>query len=232
MTRYVYGIRHRSTGVMVYIGVGKGPRMFLHLRAARKGLLEGSNPAKGQYLIDHYEDLEEFKIAEELPLETALGMEQALIKSFGRLDLGTGTLLNANDGGFGCRNPAPSTREKFRKWSRKLWDTPGHREKMKEVFKQNLEDPEIKIRMTAAAHAFLRTPEGRMQASEAGRKLAATPEQRILMAERTRRQMASLEARARMAETKRRQCVDPIVRARLSEIARQANAKRGIQTPC
>lgn len=45
--RYVYGIREKASGIMRYVGIGTGNRMYDHLKLARRGRLDHRNTFKG-----------------------------------------------------------------------------------------------------------------------------------------------------------------------------------------
>jgi hypothetical protein len=149
--RYVYALEERH-GTIIYIGVGKGRRYHAHLSQARRGIIGTSNKAKGEYLILCLEtgvELEVYKIAENLTIDEACRLEAEIIDLLGRRDLGEGPLLNANDGGGGVRNAAPSTRAK-----------------MSEAARKRMSSPEWRAALIEAA----RTPEARAKISEAARK--------------------------------------------------------------
>jgi hypothetical protein len=104
--RYVYVIAG-GDGRPCYIGVGKGDRMWHHIRDARHR--RGGDTEKRRYLIrclakgyvpPHY------KVAEDLTMFEATEYEKVLIAWYGRRDLGTGCLFNASAGGFGVKNHA------------------------------------------------------------------------------------------------------------------------------
>lgn len=94
---YVY--IYRDVGeIPIYVGKGKDRRAWAHLsrhdkhpfvHKLRKMIREGYNP-QPEILIG---DVDE---------EFALFVEEELIRKFGRVDLGTGTLLNLTDGGEGA----------------------------------------------------------------------------------------------------------------------------------
>jgi hypothetical protein len=54
------------------------------------------------------------EIFEQPSAEAAYEHERSLVQLYGRLDLGTGTLMNETDGGAGCPNPNEESREGMR----------------------------------------------------------------------------------------------------------------------
>jgi hypothetical protein len=69
----------------------------------------------GRYFEDHgripVPPLEHIELFEQPSPDAAYEHERALVKKFGRLDLGLGTLMNLTDGGQGCCNPNQSARQ-------------------------------------------------------------------------------------------------------------------------
>lgn len=78
-------------------------------------------------------------------------LERELIKQFGRIDLGTGTLTNLRQGGEGVHSPTPEHREKMRQ---ALLD-PNHPVRSQEArqrLRQRLNAPDIKALFTGDAN--------------------------------------------------------------------------------
>jgi hypothetical protein len=78
-------------------------------------------------------------------------LERELIKQFGRIDLGTGTLTNLRQGGEGVHSPTPEHREKMRQ---ALLD-PNHPVRSQEArqrLRQRLNAPDIKVLFTGDAN--------------------------------------------------------------------------------
>ncbi len=113
--RYVYALFAGEQRVPCYIGVGKLERMHRHMRDARRGYV-GNNPRKCRTLIACLRRgivVVPVKVASNLTVGEAYAVETALVEFYGRRGAG-GCLLNAAKGGFGGRDPLPSTREKIR----------------------------------------------------------------------------------------------------------------------
>lgn len=103
-----------------YIGKGKKRRMYQHQLDANKhpkntkplwdrilNILDGGNKV-------HYE-----KFVINADETTALNKERELVETYGRVDLGTGPLLNQTGGGSGSTNLSPEYVELKRKFSSK-----------------------------------------------------------------------------------------------------------------
>ena len=100
---YVY-VYYDLDGVPFYVGKGHGNRAYAHLKNARKWNTTDRNKLKIQ-LIREILDLGKtpsIKFVEiNLTESEAKDLERELIKQYGRLDRGTGTLTNLTDGGEG-----------------------------------------------------------------------------------------------------------------------------------
>lgn len=96
---YIYKYVEKNTGTPLYVGKGKSDRSRSHIRASKKGL---NSP-----LYDRIRDLDFdggvsiITVKDNLTEWEAFQMENQLIESIGRVDLGTGTLLNRTFGGEG-----------------------------------------------------------------------------------------------------------------------------------
>jgi hypothetical protein len=113
--RYVYALYAGQQEKPCYIGIGKGKRLYNHMQEARRGFI-GPNPRKCRALIACVRrgiPVIARKIASDLTIAEACAMETAFVLQYGRRGLDPrGCLLNAAEGGFGVRNPLPSTRLK------------------------------------------------------------------------------------------------------------------------
>lgn len=101
---YVYAYL-RKNGTPYYIGKGKGRRAW---EKHRKTL----PPPHSVVILER--NLSEIG---------ALAIERRLIRWYGRVDIGTGILLNCSDGGDGARQ-GPSTRKKMSDAARKRLENP------------------------------------------------------------------------------------------------------------
>lgn len=120
---YVYLFRDPVTGEPVYVGKGKGSRAISHTWARartneRLGKLVANRSSQGINI--------EPEIIAKSNEENALLVEQALIRFFGRADVGTGPLFNNTDGGDGVSNPSKEVREQqsdaqYRRWGGKRY---------------------------------------------------------------------------------------------------------------
>jgi hypothetical protein len=150
--RYVYCIDDED-GVPVYIGVGKRDRLNSHIQEAKvgRGPRRKVNFEKYEYFVACLQrgyEPKPYKIAEHLTPHEALEFERFLVAWYGRRDLGTGSLLNRNNGGYGSRNPSASTRAKL---AAAVAGKPRH--------------PEIRKRISDSMKAILATEAGRAERS-------------------------------------------------------------------
>jgi hypothetical protein len=98
---YVYLHRRASDNEIFYVGKGKGRRAY---KNDRRSSLWNSIKDKHGLVIEIYKD--------NLSEKEALDIEMSLIKTIGRIDLGTGTLANFTDGGD-TTNLSPTARQKI-----------------------------------------------------------------------------------------------------------------------
>jgi hypothetical protein len=223
MKRYVYGLQGQD-GTMLYIGVGKGRRMYIHMRDARNGIIGNSNAAKGQFLIDCVKggfQVKEVILAENLEIDDARALEMKLIKDIGRRDLGLGPLLNGDDGGAGVKNMAPSAREKLRQKVLARLADPELKRKLIEArtgIKQSAEHIEKRV---ARNKGQKRTPEqvARLSLSRLGKKHSA--ESRGKMAASHKGYKPTEETRKKQSASCRKFYQDAAVRAKWAEYAKR-----------
>jgi hypothetical protein len=106
MNDYFCYIIHDSTGVPIYVGMGRGYR---HCNSGKRN-------AKIEALISFGGTLKPVKVKEGMTKAEAHECEKALIAFHGRADLGKGELLNLCDGGAGPNGTIVSaeTRAKMR----------------------------------------------------------------------------------------------------------------------
>lgn len=91
---YVYS----ANGIPFYVGKGKGKRDICHLYSSQKG-----SCAKEIAILKNTTDavITVHRVADNLSNDDALLLERQLIKKYGRINLGTGTLVNRTSGGQG-----------------------------------------------------------------------------------------------------------------------------------
>src|ERR1017187_5981758 len=101
--RYVYGLYAGDQPMPCYIGIGKGRRMFDHIKAASTGRLEGNKRKSLTLIACHKRKIHiiAYKLITNITLQEAYKHEKRLIAFYGRRDLKTGCLLNACAGGHG-----------------------------------------------------------------------------------------------------------------------------------
>lgn len=122
MKFYTYLYTDPSTSEPIYVGKGSGSRAWVHLRSVRD--------------YPFYQRLSEMKkngiaptitmLCEGVDAELAFLCETMAIEKYGRKDIGTGSLLNQNNGGagFGIGHSA-AARKKIGVASKKNWKDPA-----------------------------------------------------------------------------------------------------------
>ena len=93
---YVYIYVAKESGEPFYVGKGKGDRQHAHIRRARKG--EESYLCEHIRKLNYHDGIKIVKGSINLSEWDALSLECKLIERIGRLDLGTGPLLNRTPG--------------------------------------------------------------------------------------------------------------------------------------
>jgi hypothetical protein len=105
---YIYLYKDPKSGEPIYVGKGQKSRMFHHMNNSSNDRLQKTINSR---LKEGYE-ISPVKICEAANEKHAFLLEKALIKFFGRADLGEGTLFNNTDGGDGVSNPSKEVRKK------------------------------------------------------------------------------------------------------------------------
>jgi len=131
MKHYLYRHINLQTELPFYIGLGSGKNYH------RAYETEGRSP-EWLNIVSKYDYYVEI-VMTDLTQEHACQKEIEFISMYGRLDLGTGILVNKTDGGFGINNClyTESRRNKLSNYfkGRKLTDE--HKSKLKEAKKKN-----------------------------------------------------------------------------------------------
>jgi hypothetical protein len=112
---YVYLYKDPISYESFYVGMGKGIRMFHHLKEATSFAHTDPNKrkirkiqkiiAKGCLPII-------IKVKDGITKDEAIFLEKKLISIYGRLDLNTGTLTNLTSGGEGAKDVSEESKEK------------------------------------------------------------------------------------------------------------------------
>jgi hypothetical protein len=193
---YVYALYAGAAPRPFYIGVGthgaRNPRERHHLYEAR-GRSGGKNNLKLQFIREFIAGGVEYRdciIAAELTREEAYALEVKLIDVFGREALG-GCLYNLSAGGYGGRNPLPSTREKMRAASSQRMSKEAERKKISEATKCAMKRPEVAENFRQGVERRVLTEDGRKRLSEANKNRIVLDETRKKCAEVTKARNAA-----------------------------------------
>ena len=220
---YVYCL-FLPDGTPFYIGKGKGRRINDH------GTTRGRLAAVNQVLASIQRDGGECQRAvllSGLSESEAFDLERDLILEIGRAP--DGPLVNANDGGWGGRNPHPETREKIRA-ARLAQESPS-RDHM--VMMNKRRGPWTAEQRKKVADAMT----GRHVSEETRQKIAKAPKarpgpERMRELAAIRNSNTSDETRAKLREAAKRQVWTSERRAKISAAQKgrksdpEANAKR------
>lgn len=209
---YAYLRQNRSAngpaGSPYYIGKGQGRRIY--------------NPHKNCSARPPKDRRFAIKVFDNLALSESLALEKALIKIFGRLDLGTGCLRNLTDGGDGVIGISNQTRSKLSAKSR------GRSRKHSEETKK-------KISIANTGRTPTQTTIEKMSLAHLGKKLTKDQKDKIsasmmgnLRSEETRRKLSianigkkhTEESRKKMSMSQTGKIVSEETRAKM-RVARQ-----------
>lgn len=160
---YVYSLAYPD-GTPFYIGKGKGRRMYDH--GTSRGRLRGVNEVLEELRMTGDECIRTI-VHRDLTEDEAFELERQEIAKIGRRP--SGSLVNANDGGHGGRNPSAATRAKisaaakaqprqprehYVEMNRKRGPiTEEHRQKLRAVLAGRTLSDETKQKLSAAAKA-------------------------------------------------------------------------------
>lgn len=114
---YVY-LHKKQNGDIFYVGKGKGNRAY---KNSRRSDLWNYTRDKHGLIIEIYRD--------NLSEKDALALETELIKKLGRVDLGTGNLVNFTDGGD-TTNLSSISRKKISDKQKERFSKPEERAKL------------------------------------------------------------------------------------------------------
>lgn len=166
MNAFVYIFFDPRNGDPKYVGIGGEHRAFRHLQG------NGSSNKGLQAFIEEMKSvgisIKPIMIPQESK-EQAKKTEIYMIKLYGRVDLGTGTLFNLTDGGDGMLNPSPYIKEIMRGVN----SSDAHRKALSESLKGRKFSDDHKEKLSKAARkrqAILTCPHCQKQGNECGMK--------------------------------------------------------------
>lgn len=151
---YVYKHMRRDTGLVFYIGKGKGDRAFSR---------RGRNPY-WRHIVDRF-GYDVCIVKDGLYESEAFLLEKELIRQFGRKDIKNGFLVNLTDGGDGPAGAVPwnlgvpRTEDEKRKMSKNRKGKPGPW-KGKKIPKEYVDKMKVKLK------EYYKDPENRKKAGE------------------------------------------------------------------
>ena len=131
MKHYLYRHINLKTEMPFYIGLGSGKNYH------RAYEIDGRNP-EWLNIVSKYDYYVEI-VMTDLTEEQACQKEIEFISMYGRLDLGTGILVNKTDGGFGIKNClyTESRRNKLSNHFKGRKLTKEHKQKLRDAKKKN-----------------------------------------------------------------------------------------------
>lgn len=139
----------------IYVGKGKGNRLYDHLYQAKTNRNERNNLIKFNKLRSILKSGQEpiiFKYIDNMNEDEAIDLEKKIIANIGRIDLGTGTLTNMTDGGGGTVGFrfTKEQKEYLSKLKKGKNISPEHKEKVVAAVKRRWKDPVFKAKMSQA----------------------------------------------------------------------------------
>jgi hypothetical protein len=181
---YVYGHFKVSDDSIFYVGMGQGDR---------SNCITGRHPHWNAVARKY--GIYPVVLFESLTKQEAIDIEHELIKTLGRLDLGTGPLVNKTDGKEGVLNFVRDEQyranvtagllrrysreeeiEKTRQSTKKLWEDPEYRAKSELSRQISFNTPEIKENRKRITTERYKDESERKKTSDAMKAFYATPE--------------------------------------------------------
>jgi hypothetical protein len=194
---YVYVYRDPRPGKNcepIYVGKGKGRRAYSHWKRETgnphlRNKLAKIRAAGLEPVIEIVQRFEDEK--------SALRYEKQLVKKYGRVDLGTGTLCNWTDGGEAPVNFGPVLKGKISAATKQAYTDSELRARNNAAIKQAYADPEVRARCNVANKQTWADLERRARLSATLKQVWADPEVRARMSERMKQLWADPKHRER-----------------------------------
>ena len=203
MKYYVYSHITKDTGKIFYIGKGRGNRAFSEDRSKLWKNVANKHGWKAVIICDDLTEDEAFEV------------EKFYIKEYGRIDLGTGNLVNLTDGGEGPSNPSIETRRKMSISHKGKVLSEEHIKKISLLHKgrKRSEETRKKISESAKRRVFSEETRQKMSESKKGKRRSAETLLKILEANKGRvsplkGRKHSEESRKKMSDSAKRRCAN------------------------
>lgn len=192
---YVYEHYTQDTNQVFYVGYGRNGRAYDFVRR---------NSFWKNVYLKHGTVVKIIK--DNLTLEEAIKLECELIKTYGRKDLNSGTLVNLTDGGEGLKNVSIDTRKKLsyiashisEETREKMRTSAKNRRPMTEETKQKLRERFSGTNNPNYGKIF--SEEHRKRLSESHKGLSLSEEGRIKVGNFHRGRKRSMETRKKISE--------------------------------
>jgi hypothetical protein len=143
MAKVLYAHRKETDGSIFYIGIGTEKRPYTN---KSRNYYWHNTVNKYGYYVD--------VLATELSIEDALELEELLICELGRKDLGTGNLVNLNNGGKGNLQVSDLTKKKMSKsamgrdaWNKGIPMSDGQKKKLSKL-RMGVTSPRKGVKLT------------------------------------------------------------------------------------
>jgi len=195
---YVYLDFRVSAGGIFYVGKGTTKRVKLK---GRRGKHHANIVRK------HRLSRVAFPTASELE---ALDIEKRLVETIGRLDLGTGPLVNTCDGGEASANFGPEVKARLSANTKAAMADPNVKARHAANIRAALADPAVKARMSESKRGKTFTAEHRARMSESHRGKTLTAEIRARLSANNGMRRPAVKARHAAA------MADPAVKAKIA----------------
>lgn len=116
-----------------YIGMGSGERAINESKFARNNDVS----CRQHRIYSKGGNIHKVILAEGISKEIAFEIERMFVKMIGRIDIGTGPLLNKTDGGSGALNPSPVVKDALSIAATNYWTGKHHTEETKRLISES-----------------------------------------------------------------------------------------------
>jgi hypothetical protein len=161
----VYLHRKKSDNSIFYVGAGSSQRPF-----------KKSRPLNWKRIVEEHGVIVEI-VKDNLTKEESFELEKKLISEYGRIDLGTGCLINCSEGGPGCAGLSMETEQKKIDLLKSIKKTDEWKKKISEGHKGIIKDEawRSKISNSLKGRKLSEEVKQKMRASNRSKEISSVP---------------------------------------------------------